>query len=322
MGLKFQKMLRMTQEQLLNFAYNSLLSRNYNKGEILKTEDYIYAEGDIPVLLVAHCDIVHKNPPETIVYDPRQRIMWSPSGIGGDDRCGVYAILKICEEMKPCVLFTTEEEKDGIGVRKFTEDILKLPIKFIIEIDRRGNNQVVFYDCGNEEFQKYILGFGFDLNYGSYSDVSTLSTKYDIAGCNLSAGYYNEHRETEHIYIDHLENTIAKVKEILKDEKNHKFWDCQEKVYTRKYTGYYHYYDDMYDDYYYYKTEKKEKKAVKEIEEPKETETEDDFDYSQVYKEILEMEEDFYSLTRGEWYDKYHYKKPKDVTEIYFINDK
>lgn len=326
MKLKFQKMLKLTQEQLLEFCVRKLIQRGFEENSILSTPDYILAEGDIPILLVAHCDIVHKNPPETIVYDSRQKIMWSPTGIGGDDRCGVFSILKICEEFKPWVLFTTEEEKGGIGVRKFTKEFESLPINFIIEIDRRGNNQVVFYDCGNEEFQNYIISFGFDLNYGSYSDVSTLSTHFDIAGCNLSAGYYNEHIETEHIYIEHMENTIEKVKKILADTENHKKYDCQEKKYNYKgyygkyYGSYYSdWYDELYDEYYIPKKQEKQEIKVTEVEEETENDIEENNEeYKEVYAELLALEEDYYSLTRKQWYRKYGYKKPKDVTDIYF----
>ena len=226
MLLNIENILRLTQEQLLEFCYNKLIERNYKEKEIIATEDYIYAKGNIPILLVAHCDIVHKQAPELIVHDRKQRILWSPTGIGGDDRCGVYALLKICEQVKPYILFTTEEEKGGLGVRKFTQEIKDLPVNFIVEIDRKGNEEVVFYKCGNNDFQNYIMSFGFNKEYGSYSDVSTLSTHYDIAGCNVSAGYYNQHTTTEFIYMVHLENTIEKVLQILQDGTEPKFYDC------------------------------------------------------------------------------------------------
>ena len=221
-----EKILRLTQEELLDFNYMELLHRGYRNKDILYTDDYVYAKGNIPILLVAHCDIIHKKIPEIIVNDKKQRILWSPTGIGGDDRCGVYAILKICEKLKPYVLFTTDEETGGIGVRKFTKEVEELPVDFIIEIDRKGNEEVVFYQCGNKDFQNYIISYGFNKEFGSYSDVSTLSTHYDIAGCNVSAGYYNQHTTTEHIYMEHLENTINKVMQILREDDKHKFYDC------------------------------------------------------------------------------------------------
>jgi hypothetical protein len=339
MVLDIEKILKLNQEDLLDFSYLELLKRGYRDRNILYTNDYVYAKGNIPILLVAHYDIVHKEIPKIIVNDKRQRILWSPTGIGGDDRCGVYAILKICEKLKPYVLFTTDEEIGGVGVRKFVKEIDEIPVNFIIEIDRKGNEEVVFYQCGNKEFQNYIISFGFEKNYGSYSDVSTLSTHYDIAGCNVSAGYYNQHTTTEHIYMEHLENTMEKVMNILKDTINHKFYDCQEVKYTTpKYNyGYgwdYGYDEDWYSDWYYDYTEgrykrktkkNKNKKKAKEVEEKKEEkkgqkeqkDEKENIDKTYNEEEMLQKEADYYSLSPEEWKKKYKKDKPLDVIDIY-----
>ena len=320
MVLKFKRILKMKQERLLNFCFAELMKRGYKRKNI-KIGDYIYAKGEIPILLVAHLDTVHKSPPEVIVDDRTQNILWSPQGIGGDDRCGVYAVLKICEQFKPYVLFTTDEEIGCVGARKFTEDIKELPVNFIIEIDRRGNNQVVFYSCGNKEFQSYILGFGFNKEIGSYSDVKYIAEHYDIAGCNLSAGYYNEHTTTEHIYIDHLFNTIVKVKKILKDTKNHKKYDCQKE--EPYYWGDHYNYSDYYDDYYgygygykYYRNDKNYTKPI-EVEEKEEgTKEPKEFD-DETLEFYMQMEEDYYDLTAEQWKEKYGEEKPKNLIDIY-----
>ncbi len=295
--MEIEKILKLNQEELLDHCYIELLKRNYKK--IIYNKKYVYAEGSLPILLVAHTDIVHTRPPELIVKDLDKMILWSPTGIGGDDRCGVYAILKLCEMYNPYVLFTTGEERGGIGVKEFVKDIEKPKVKFIIEIDRRGNNQVVYYDCGNKEFQEYIESFGFDRKTGSYSDVSTLSTEYDIAGCNVSAGYYNEHTTSEHIYLEHLDNTITKIQAILEDE-NSKYYDCQ-KVEYKPY-NYRRNFDKYYDDYWDINNNKEQvSDTEKEIEEDK----------------LWEKEEDFYVLNRKEWKKKYKENKPKDIIELY-----
>lgn len=318
MKLKFKDILLKTQEELKKYCYRELLKRNYKKNNLIMTDDYLYAKGNIPILLVAHLDTVHKEKPSPIVYDRLLKIYWSPTGIGGDDRCGIYAILKICETFRPYVLFTTDEEVGGLGVRKFVKEVNNIPVNFIIEIDRRGNKQAVFYQCGNKEFQNYILSFGFDKQTGSYSDVSTLSTHYNIAGCNLSAGYYNEHSTQEHIYLDHLYNTINAIKEILKDTKNHKFYDCQEIVYKT--------YD--YSDYWskYCSNRKSKEIEEDEKEELEKDEIEDNLsifdkleenDEEDVLEDILQKEDDYYALSNKQWKKKYKQDKPADVFEIY-----
>ena len=233
------------QDELLEFCKEKL--KEYKFKKVISNGKWVLGQGNIPILLVAHLDTVHKKLPE-IYYDKKKQVLWSPNGIGGDDRCGVYAILKICETYKPYVLFTTDEEVGGKGAENFTKVFKKSKLKdhinFMIEIDRRGYNQAVFYDCGNEEFQKYILSFGFDEQFGSFSDISVLSPALDIASVNLSAGYYNEHTETEYIDLNDLQNTIDKVCEILDDKEHHKYYDYQEVEYeytnlpSTRYTSY------------------------------------------------------------------------------------
>lgn len=223
---EIKEILRYDKKQMLENTAEVLLSEGYE--EIISTKSYTYAKGEIPILLVAHCDTVHKNKPKTILYDNMKQMMWSPEGIGGDDRCGIIAIYEIIKEYKPYVLFTQDEEIGGLGVKEFCEKENLDKIKFAIEIDRRGNNQAVFYDCGNEELQEYICNkYNFDLQYGSFTDVCFIGEAFDIGIVNLSAGYYNEHQEIEYIDFKALRNTIRKVKEMLKENID-KFFDYQE----------------------------------------------------------------------------------------------
>ena len=346
--MDLKDLLKLTQEELLDYCYLALNERGYDDDSIDYTEDYLFAEGNIPVLLVAHCDIVHKKTPEIIVEDKEQGILWSPTGIGGDDRCGVYAILKICETYNPSVLFTTNEETGGLGAKKFAQDYEGIGVNFIIEIDRRGDKQVVYYQCGNEEFMKFIEGFGFTRQTGSYSDVSTLSTKFDVAGCNLSAGYYNEHRETEYICMSHLWHTIRRVKKILSLGKDLKEYDCQEKKTTYNYGSYgkrwADYYDYDYDGYGWYDRESglyfgtyaefmEQKKKNKEKLEKINKEIEEDYkayyekckkekeENAKVAHEILEIEDDYYTMTKEEFKKKYGKDKPDSVIDIYDIQE-
>lgn len=232
------EILKKTQEELKEYTCTKLRRNGYRK--IVVKEDFVYAKGDIPVLLVAHLDIVHKAPPTTILYDTRKQMLWSPTGIGGDDRCGVYAILEITKKYKPYVLFTTDEETGASGARAFVKEVDELPVNFVIEIDRRGFQQAVFYECGNKDFQKFITSYGFRKEYGSFTDISIISPAYDVASVNLSAGYYNEHTLSEYISLKDLQYTIDGVANILRDVKqdetiNAMEFDYQEVVYSYPY---------------------------------------------------------------------------------------
>ena len=88
-------------------------------------------------------------------------------------------------------------------------------LKFLVEIDRRGATDAVFYDCENPDFEAYIAGKGFVTAQGSFSDISVIAPTLDVAAVNLSSGYYNAHRLHEYIVRSELEHTIQKVCEIV-----------------------------------------------------------------------------------------------------------
>lgn len=206
--------LRMTQEQLFNFVAKQFPDNMTTK----KRGSYILVEGMLPVLLVAHLDTVHQYPPDVICEG--EGMLMAPSGIGGDDRCGVYALLKIYNKMqeRPSLLFCCDEEIGGVGAYDFTTDFESnlLPefineLYFMVEIDRRGVNDMVFYSCNNKDFMDFWENAGFNLQYGSFSDISILMPVLGIAGVNLSAGYYNEHTSGEVINTEALEFIIDHV---------------------------------------------------------------------------------------------------------------
>ena len=96
--------------------------------KVIATKQYILAEGELPVCLVAHLDTVEKKPPTDIYFDKEQGVMWSPQLLGADDRAGVYAIIQIIEAgYKPHVIFTTDEEIGALGAQKLIEDFPECP---------------------------------------------------------------------------------------------------------------------------------------------------------------------------------------------------
>ena len=210
----FEQLASLTQNSLKK-VLSSFLKRHYPK--VIETKDYIYAEGEIPIALVAHMDTVFKKPPSEIFFDERHNVMFSPQGLGADDRAGVFAIIQIIRGgQKPHVIFTTDEERGALGAMELSKlDCPFTNLKYIIQLDRRGSDDCVFYDCDNEDFVEYIESFGFTWNYGSFTDISELCPSWKIAGVNLSVGYRDEHSETEVLFVGQLLATISKVKKML-----------------------------------------------------------------------------------------------------------
>ena len=212
----FEQFVKMSQPALTKVMSRWLRER-YD--QVVETKDYIYAEGSIPIAIAAHMDTVFTKPVENLFYDTRKNVMWSPEGLGADDRAGVFAIYQIVKSgLRPHVILSTDEEKGCIGAG----ELAKLPCPFeklhyIIQLDRHGTCDCVFYDCDNPEFTKYVEGFGFVEAIGSFTDITEYCPAWGVAGVNLSVGYLNEHSYSEILYVNVLYATIEKTKKMLSE---------------------------------------------------------------------------------------------------------
>jgi len=192
----------------------------YGKDLIYTTEDYIYAKGEIPVALIAHMDTVHNVPAVEIMTEG---ILTSSTGLGADDRAGVYAILHLLDlGYRPSVIFLNYEESGGIGatefVKRMKKDKRQLGVNFMVEFDRKNANDAVYYNCDNSEFETFINSFGFKTAWGSFSDISIIAPWAKIAAVNLSVGYYFQHTRHEILVLADLMNTLKKAEKMLQTE--------------------------------------------------------------------------------------------------------
>lgn len=208
----------------LKKAMSALLRKKYNT--VIETKDYLYAIGTIPIALVAHMDTVFSVPATTVYYDRKKNVMWSPQGLGADDRAGVYCITQLIKKgLRPHIILTTDEEKGCLGALELVIDYPEpfAEINYLIELDRRGSTDCVFYDCDNPDFIKYIEQFGFKKASGSFSDISIIGEDWGIAAVNLSVGYQNEHSVSELLYVDDMISTILTVQKMLQENDIPKF---------------------------------------------------------------------------------------------------
>ena len=223
------------------------LSKKY-AGAIVSKGNYILVPGQAPVMLLAHLDTVHKEPVKTICKSENGSVLMSPQGIGGDDRCGVYALVTVHARaaVKPWLLFTCNEEVGGKGASAFCghHGKGKLPkdldsLKLLIEIDRKGRNDAVYYDCANTEFEEYITSKGFHTEFGSFSDISLVAPELGVAAVNLSSGYYNAHTLHEYINRKQLNGTVNKVLQIVTEAAAPEFptYEYVETVRLARYGG-------------------------------------------------------------------------------------
>ena len=215
----------MNQQETYDYVLH-FLKIFYNQEKIKHNGKYIIAEGTIPICLIAHLDTVFENAKKDLIVKDNI-ITTNNQGLGADDKAGIYMILKIISSSihKPHVIFTTNEEKNAEGAISLIKNYNKFPFdcRFLIELDRQGKDQCVFYNCRNLDFIKYISSFGYNYNKGTFSDISILGDAWNIASVNLSAGYYNEHTLYEHLNLTDLDFSLKKVIKILQDKNSSYF---------------------------------------------------------------------------------------------------
>jgi putative aminopeptidase FrvX len=215
-------------KKVVNFCLEKLEKNGYNNIYKHPYNDYIFAEGDYPILLVAHMDTVSPYSYYTgdtlqMFYDSTKKVLWGVGGAGFDDRAGIYAILEIVSKTKrkPHILFTNQEEIGGYGAKSFCKDWDKdklPPINYMIELDKSGKKFCVFYDCDNQQFIDFIKSKDFEVTEGTFSDISILAPFFNIAAVNLSIGYQYEHTACEILRMKWLTATIQKVINIINED--------------------------------------------------------------------------------------------------------
>ena len=246
---RFTKILKMTQPELKKYLKDYLKSFGY---KVIDGDGFLFAKGDVDILLTAHLDTTPTvgsgmRVPPKVIYTSPDGIVSSPQGIGGDDRCGIYIITEIIKETKCSVLFCEDEEIGCAGSTKFAKSkyLKKIEdMRYMIEIDRKGSHDLVFYDCDNADFEDFMLDNmpDYKTEWGTCSDISVLMDYSGVAGVNISCGYHNEHHLDETINLAEMENTLKAIKNLVKiDSPKFEFID---------YYRYWNRYDD--EEWYSY----------------------------------------------------------------------
>jgi len=258
---------------------------------------YVYYKMNTPVTTKRTTEPVYGNN-KTII---RNRDLVSGC-LGADDRAGVVAISEIYQKFENCgMLFTNFEEVGCLGASAFVKQYKDKGLenefedcKLFIEIDRKGTRHYVDYVTNPKEMKEWIDAFGWKEDWGTFSDIQTLSEHFLIPSINVATGYYNEHTAQEHLVIHEYFETINHVSRMV--DKIDEAPMC--KVVLKVYSGY-KWNDDWYDSYINSSSKKKSTLlpmgTVVKVEEPLETPVY----YDKGYKILLPWrEESKYVKTR------------------------
>lgn len=250
---KFIEIVKYTKEELKNYLHKEL-SKYYK--EIINEDGFLFVKGKDKICLTAHMDTTPsveygtRKPVKKIKIKNKNNKTYisAKEGIGGDDRCGVFMIMQILEttSLRPSIVFCEDEEIGCVGSTKFSRSEYVNLLEddyFVIELDRRGKNDIVFYDDDNKEFHEFVKETtGYEIAEGSCSDISEICPVCKRSGVNISCGYYNEHHYYEYVIYEEIMRTLETTINLIKkgiEKKEH--FEYKEKEYERYYRYSYFY---------------------------------------------------------------------------------
>lgn len=144
-----------------------------------------------------------------------------PTGIGGDDKCGIFICLELLKTLDKVKIGLFVSEETGChGSSKCDENFLQ-DVGYITQYDAPGNHLITeicsgvrLFERDSEFFNKSLSviekSFGNEMLVQShpYTDISQLKKKIDVCCINMSCGYYNMHSNQEFVCIEDVEKAI------------------------------------------------------------------------------------------------------------------
>ena len=197
--------------------------------------------------VIAHTDTVHNidtiNIREEMLPNTQGEVKLSykayndsglPTGIGGDDKAGVFACLTLLKELPYLkASFFVSEETGCHGSMKAKEEFFT-NVGYGIQFDAPENwmitekcfgqvlfdRETEFFDACNEVLTE---GMGDRMKYmvHPYTDVYALRGKFDFSCINFSIGYYQYHTTHEYVVVEDVINGIDMGKKMI-DKLGHK----------------------------------------------------------------------------------------------------
>ena len=177
---------------------------------------------DVPAFC-CHLDTVHRAAPVITCLGEDFLVSFNGQGVGGDDKCGIVACLELLKSVECKCIFFRQEEHGCVGSKQFDTKTLSKNL-FLIEIDRKGNKDLIFNSGGqllcSDDFKKAVKKCfpKYEEARGIMTDVNVLG-KAGINMMNVSSGYYNPHTKEEYVCLSDLQRTINCLIKFAKEYK-------------------------------------------------------------------------------------------------------
>ena len=157
-----------------------------------------------------------------------------PTGIGGDDKAGVFICLQLLKSIDSCKLFLPVAEETGCNGSKHADPEFFKNVGYAIQFDSTENNTLsktlmgvqLFEENSNfiNSVENLLLENGYtNWLHHPYTDTMMLKKKFDFACLNLAAGYYNYHTREEYVVVEDVEKAINVTKKIIKTLGHQKY---------------------------------------------------------------------------------------------------
>jgi tripeptide aminopeptidase len=183
-------------------------------------------KGDAEFLpcVAAHIDTVLRSPPACIVQHGGLLVGFDEAGrrtgIGGDDKAGVYICLELLERFDSiAVALFAAEEVGCVGSRNADPEFFER-VGYVVEFDCPGRGLVSYTSGGVRLFQNdgdFITAAlpvmcrhgALNWQHHPFSDVKAIGGRFGLCCLNVSAGYYNWHRHDEFVKLADVEHALA-----------------------------------------------------------------------------------------------------------------
>ena len=206
-------------------------------------------EGEYYPMFISHTDTVHNLVDEIVVKEEyllrpytfgkdfgSEQILClkaydkdgKPTGIGGDDKCGIFICLELLRQLEKVKIALFVSEETGChGSKMVNLDFLN-DVGYCVQYDAPGDHLIshscsgtVLFDI-DSDFYKIAYsaiseGFGNEMLVQAhpYTDIMIMKQKSDLSCINMSCGYYNMHTASEFVCISDVERGIVAGKNMV-----------------------------------------------------------------------------------------------------------
>lgn len=142
-----------------------------------------------------------------------------PSGIGGDDKCGVFLCLEMLDKLDNVkVALFVSEEIGCIGSHQADTEFFK-NVGYAIQYDSPKGNSMSLTLMGKKLFNEksdfggkvsnLIVEHGItSWERHPYTDIWPLMEKFNFSCLNLAAGYHRYHTHNEYVVVEEVQNAF------------------------------------------------------------------------------------------------------------------